>query len=280
MNRAIRIDNANDPRLAPFLDLKDRRLASQQGLFVVEGMHLVNRLLASSFPVHAVVCAENRLSELPDKTAERCPIYLLSEKILSTLVGFAFHRGAVAAGVRRPLTELSRWRSLWPESFGLVVCPEVNDVENLGAVVRSAAAFGAEAMVLGKNCCDPFARRAIRASMGAVFSLPLLQSDDLASDLQSLHDRQGMQRIATVIDPDARPLQEMAPPSRFALLLGTEARGLADPWINLCDNRVTIPMACGIDSLNVAVAAGVFFYHYFQSRAVHFEHRPKRLRLT
>ncbi|MBN1540768.1 RNA methyltransferase, partial [candidate division KSB1 bacterium] len=191
--------------------------------------------------------------------------YLLDDRKLAELVGFDFHRGVIAAGVRRQLPALQEHFDPPIGRFGLLFFPEVNDVENLGAMMRSAAAFGVHAVVIGSRCCDPFTRRAIRASMGAVFSLNLLSSDDPAADLHWLHERFEMRRIAAVLDFSARPLYRVKPPQRFVLLFGTEAQGLADSWIGLCDDRVTIPMAIDTDSLNVATACGIFLYHFMQA---------------
>jgi tRNA G18 (ribose-2'-O)-methylase SpoU len=132
----------------------------------------------------------------------------------------------------------------------------------MGALIRISAAFGADALVLGERCCDPFWRQSIRVSMGTIFRLPLVQSQDLAGDLARLRGEWGVQLIASVLDDDAEPLAAVVRPQRLGLLLGNEAQGLAERWIRLCDRSVTIPMQLGTDSLNVAVAAAVFLYHF------------------
>ena len=104
--------------------------------------------------------------------------------------------------------------------------------------------------------------QARRVSMGTVFTLPLLQSDDLLRDLRLLREQWGVQLAATVLDPDAEPLANAKRPAKFALLLGGEAQGLEPQWVQACDRRLTIPMQRGTDSLNVAVAAGIFLYHF------------------
>jgi tRNA G18 (ribose-2'-O)-methylase SpoU len=142
-----------------------------------------------------------------------------------------------------------------------VVCPLITNVQNLGSLIRIAAAFGANAMILGEQCCDPFFRQSVRVSMGTVFKLPIRRSDDLPYDLQRLAKAR-FERVATVLSPDAQPLATARRTEKLALLLGGEADGLEESFVALCDRRVTIPMRHGTDSLNVAVAAGIFLYHF------------------
>ena len=144
----------------------------------------------------------------------------------------------------------------------LVVCPEIEKTDNLGALIRIAAGFGATAMVLGERCCDPFFRQSVRVSMGSVFKLPIVRTDDLARDLRRLRGEFGVELIATVLDEEAERLEDVGRPRRLGLLLGNEGQGLPAEIVALCDRRVTIPMKLGTDSLNVAVAAGIFLYHF------------------
>jgi tRNA G18 (ribose-2'-O)-methylase SpoU len=144
------------------------------------------------------------------------------------------------------------------------VCPEIANTENLGVMIRIAAAFSVNAMVLGENCCDPFYRQAVRVSMGNVFGLPIVRSADLARGLEELSTRWGIECFATVLDNSAEPLSAIHPPHRAALLFGNEAQGLSQKWIDACDRCITIPMPSHVDSLNVAVAAGIFLHHFCQ----------------
>ena len=131
-------------------------------------------------------------------------------------------------------------------------------------LARVAAGLGVGAMVLGPRCADPWYRRAVRVSMGAVFKLPMVRLTDLNAGLNSLRDRHGYSLIATVINPEATPLDEAtpAPNTKPAILLGSEGYGLAPETIAQCDEQVRIPMHAEVDSLNVAVAAGIVLYHY------------------
>jgi tRNA G18 (ribose-2'-O)-methylase SpoU len=142
----------------------------------------------------------------------------------------------------------------------LVILPEVTKPENLGLVVRSAAGFGLDAVLLGPRCCDPLSRRAMRVSMGAVVQARMTRSADLAADLEALRARWGITRVAAVLDRRAERLSEFRWPRRAAVLVGNETAGLRDGWLSQCDRCVTIPMQAGVDSLNLGVAAGIFLY--------------------
>jgi tRNA G18 (ribose-2'-O)-methylase SpoU len=144
----------------------------------------------------------------------------------------------------------------------LVICPEIEKTDNLGAMIRIAAGLGATAMILGQRSCDPFFRQSVRVSMGTVFVLPIVRSADLARDLGRLRDEFAVELIATVLDENAQRLEDVPRPQKLGLLFGNEAQGLPHECIQRCHRRVTIPMKLGTDSLNVAVAAGIFLYHF------------------
>jgi tRNA G18 (ribose-2'-O)-methylase SpoU len=146
----------------------------------------------------------------------------------------------------------------------IVVCEDINNAENLGSIVRVAAGFGVDAMLLGERCVDPFWRQCVRVSMGTLFALPLVQSDDLLADLERLRDSWKVEVAATVLDPGGESLGNAELSPRMGLLFGGEAQGLTPAAIAACQRRITIPMKLGTDSLNVAVAAGIFLYHFCQ----------------
>lgn len=228
------------------------------GLFICEGEHNVHRLLASRHRVHSLLIAEHRLAELAGAIPRDTPVYLADDALLSEVVGFAFHLGVLACGVR-PAEQ--RVDALLPAGT-LVVLPEVRHAENLGLVARAAHALGADGLLLSDVGCDPFARRVIRVSMGSVFSLPSVRSHQLEADLRRLRDEQDFELLAAVSDRDALPVDRYQRPSGrgVAVLLGNEPEGLDAGWVSLCDRTVTIPMAPGVDSLNLAVASGIVLH--------------------
>ncbi len=256
------ITDLNDARVTPYRELKDKRLAQERGLFVVEGRHLVRRLLTSEIETHSILITEACFASGPWDVPDGIPVYQASKEILSSMVGFQFHRGVLGLGHRPALVPFAEaWKDI-DRIHRLLICPEINDVENLGSILRTAAGLGFGNVLLGPSCCDPWSRRTIRTSMGAVFQLQISRSERLAEDLSGLRDTHGFEFHAAVIDDTAAPLTSIVPPEKVGLLLGSEATGLSDAWQALADQLVTIPMSLETDSLNVTVAAGIFMHYY------------------
>lgn len=268
----IAIHSPDDPRVAPYFALKDRDVARSGDRFIAEGEHVVRRLLRSDYPADSVLLSARRVDEIAPLVPDLVPVYVAAtDDILHATIGFKFHSGVIACGRRKPSTTLEQVAAGGDDParrLMLMILPEVANAENLGALMRIAAGFGVDALVLGERSCDPFYRQAIRVSMGTVFSLPIVRSNNLLEDLRRLRERWGVQLAATVLDPAAEPLSGARRPPRFGLLFGNEAQGLAPEHVAACDRRVTIPMKLGTDSLNVAVAAGIFLYHFSTSENV------------
>jgi tRNA G18 (ribose-2'-O)-methylase SpoU len=258
----VRIDRVDDPRLDVFRDLtspRDPRFASQ---FVVEGMFVTERLLASPLETVAIASEERFVERLLAQTSGTTPLYVIPRTMVRELTGFDFHRGVLGCG-RRPVSpRLSDLLPPPPAAVTLAVCVGIQAPENLGGIIRSSAALGAHAAVCGPGCADPFSRRVARTSMGANLKLPIVQADQLECELHALREHHGVRLVATVLDPAAKSLGGAPKPRRVALLFGSESGGLDRRWVELCDDRVTIPMAPGVDSLNASVAAGIFLYFY------------------
>jgi tRNA G18 (ribose-2'-O)-methylase SpoU len=257
----IPVHSIDDPRLAPYRELNQRNLTRQSGLFIAEGDKVTERLIASRFPVDSLLVEADWAERLEPRLLPQTPIYVAERNLLKATIGFNFHRGVLGCGRRLAgpsideIANASDYRRAT-----ILVCPDVQDPTNLGSINRSAAAFGCASLVLGSQCADPFSRRVLRVSMGAALHLPIVESRDLAADLDVLR-RADFTLVATVIDPTAEPLATFQRPEKLALLLGSEGHGLGPDWLSMCDRRVTIPMQLGIDSLNVAIAAAVFLYH-------------------
>ena len=263
MGPRLEITDADDPRLADYRALKERHLNAESGRFVAESERVVRRLLASPLPVHSVLVTPPRLRALEDALApgapgparDALPVYVAEQPVLDAIAGFHVHRGCLAIG-ERPVA-----RALPSDARGVVVLEDLVDVDNLGAIARNAAAFGADALVLSPRCADPFYRKAIRVSLGAVFDLPVVRLPRWPDDLEVLR-RLGFSLLAAVLSPGATPLPRFRPPDRWALLLGAEGPGLSPEAVLRCHASVTIPMSTstGADSLNVATAAAVMLY--------------------
>jgi tRNA G18 (ribose-2'-O)-methylase SpoU len=260
---AVEIHDIDDPRIAPYRALKERELARQPGgRFIAEGEHVVRRLLASDFPVESVLLSHRRAAELAPLVRAGVPLYVAPEAMMQQVIGFKFHSGVIACGCRKPPATLEQVLTMHDRQDGLtlVILPEIANTENMGALIRVAAAFGANAMLLGERSCDPFFRQSIRVSMGTIFRLPMLQSQDLLRDLERLKREWGITLLAAVSDQTASRLSDVRREQRVGVLFGNEAQGLSDEYLRACDRRLTIPMQLGTDSLNVAVAAGVILY--------------------
>jgi tRNA G18 (ribose-2'-O)-methylase SpoU len=242
--------------------MKDRELARDGRRFIAEGEQVVRRLLASGLPVESVLIADRKAAAIGPMVPAGVPVWVASDELIERLIGFEFHSGVLACGIRPRPPELEEILPPASQPATLVICPKITNVENLGSLVRLSAAFGVSGLILGEQCCDPFFRQSVRVSMGAVFNLPIARRTDLASDLPRLRRDWGFELVATALAPDAEPLAAARRRARLALVFGGEADGLDGQTLALCDRRVTIPMRRGVDSLNVAVAAGIFLYHF------------------
>jgi tRNA G18 (ribose-2'-O)-methylase SpoU len=255
----IPIESKDDPRIAPYVALKERDIARDGDRFIAEGEILVRRLIASRFEVESVLVAARKAERMAPVVPVGVPMYIASDAVVASILGFKFHSGVMACGRRGPSPTIDEVVPREGPAL-LVVCPNTNNTENLGSLIRVSAGFGVDAMVLGEQCCDPFFRQSVRVSMGAVFNLPIVRSRDLRTDLDRLRAL-NVELFATVLDADAEPLEQVKRPPRMALLFGNEALGL-EHWATLCNRKITLPMRRGIDSFNVAVSAGIFLYHF------------------
>jgi tRNA G18 (ribose-2'-O)-methylase SpoU len=248
------IQSLDDPRLEAYRDMKDPELARLGGRFIAESENVVKRLLASPIGVESVLVAQRKLPAIESLVKPGTIIFSATDQIIEQVIGFEFHSGVLACGIRPDSAKLSAGRLI-------VACQRITNTENLGSLIRIAAAFGADSMLIGESCCDPFFRQSVRVSMGTVFSLPLVRSENFLKDLDRLSEM-GVKTFATVLDTDAKELAKIKVPPKAALVFGNEAQGLDQETIEHCKQRITIPMKLGTDSLNVAVAAAVFLYHF------------------
>ncbi len=255
------VNSIDDPRLEPYRNLKDTNRTRWSGRFIAEGEKLVRRLLSSDFPVESVLVSDRFLEQLAGLVPAEVPLWVVPDAMVESLVGFNFHRGILACGLRKPAPRLEE---LAPSGrpTTLVVCPNVQDPENLGSILRISAALGGDGVIVGSAAADPFSRRVLRVSMGAALRVPVLRSEKIADDLRQLAGPLDVQLAATVLDPAAEPLKQATRTSRFALLLGSEGHGLPAGLVAQCQRKITIPMSPGTDSLNVAVAAGILLHHF------------------
>jgi tRNA G18 (ribose-2'-O)-methylase SpoU len=267
------VTSLNDPRVALYRNLKDKELDRAGRYFIAEGEYIVRRLLDSDFVVESVFLSERRAPEIAPAVPDHVPVFVAPHGVMEQVLGMKFHSGVIACGRRKQRQTIDDAIPKDRERLTVVICPDISNVENIGSIIRIAAGFGADAILLGERCHDPFWRQSVRVSMGSVLSLPLVHTDDLMRDLRRLRGEWGVELAATVLDPSAEPLARAARPARFGLLFGGEAQGLEPQYVAACDRRITIPMKRGTDSLNVAVAAGIFLYHFSREEELGMEDR-------
>ncbi|HTY73623.1 MAG TPA: RNA methyltransferase [Actinomycetes bacterium] len=263
----IAVTSADDSRLADYRDLTDvalRRVREPaEGLFLAEGVSVVERALRAGYRPRSLLLLDARLARedvrrvVADGLAAGAPAYVADATTLAVLTGYHVHRGVLAAFHRGPPREVA---AVVRGGRRVAVLEDVVDHTNVGAAFRSAAALGLDAVLVTPRCADPLYRRAVRVSMGTVLDLPWAR---LASwpDTEVLREA-GYVVAALTLDPDAMTLDELAArrDERLALVLGTEGDGLRPATVAAADLSVRIPMARGVDSLNVAAAAAVAFY--------------------
>ncbi|MFT4305351.1 MAG: RNA methyltransferase [Microbacterium sp.] len=256
--RIERIEDAADARLADYRDLTDvglrRLLEPAGGLYIAESAKVIARAVGAGHRPRSLLVQEKWLADAASLAGE-APVYVVPSGVAERLTGYAVHRGALAAMHRPPLPEAS---AVLREARTVVVLEDLVDHTNVGAIFRAAAGLGADAVLVGERCADPLYRRSVRVSMGAVFQVPWTRLPLWPRASALLRDA-GFHLAALALRSDAITLDAFAAsrPERVALALGAEGHGLSRAALAAADSVVTIPMAGGVDSLNVAAAASV-----------------------
>ena len=244
--------------------LRSRREPAD-GIFIAEGEKVIRRAVAAGHPVRSILLEEKWLPGLADLVDEvAAPVYLADADTLRTVTGYNVHRGALACMARLPLPDP---HDLLRSARTVAVLEDLVDHTNVGAVFRSAAGLGVDAVLVTPRCADPLYRRSVKVSMGAVFAVPWSRLETWPTDLSDVR-RDGLTVLALTPAPDATPLADLPPSvtARCALLIGAEGPGLTQAALDAADHRVRIPMSGGVDSLNAAAASAVAFYALAQSR--------------
>ena len=276
MARIIEIEDLSAPELAVYTRLKEPSFRSgweaENGVFIAENPKVIAIALREGYvPVSVLTERRHIAGTARDviETAGDIPVYTAGREVLSSLTGYELTRGVLCAMRRRPPLSVEAVCS--PEGDRLIAVAEnITDSTNLGAIFRSAAALGADGVVLSPACCDPLSRRCIRVSMGTVFQVPWARVESgtswPAGALERLKSL-GYVTAALALSDEAMPLDDprLRAYGRLAVLLGTEGDGLSGKTLAKCDCTVTIPMKHGVDSLNVAAAAAVAFWELRRS---------------
>jgi tRNA G18 (ribose-2'-O)-methylase SpoU len=255
----IDIFDPADPRIAAYLDIRERDLTGREGLFVAEGEVVLRTLLSPASlcrPV-SLLLADKRIAGLADLLAglsDDVPVYVADQDVLDGIAGFHLHRGLLALGRKTDLPTLdSLSRDAGPNAV-ILAASGIGNHDNMGGLFRNAAAFGARGIVLDGRCCDPFYRKAIRVSVGAVLRVPHVRVDTAEAMVDGLTEA-GFEVIALTPSATER-LSDLRTGGRRAVLVGSEGPGLPPSVIARC-RAIGIPMSGGFDSLNVSVSAAL-----------------------
>ncbi|MFI7589054.1 TrmH family RNA methyltransferase [Spongisporangium articulatum] len=265
----IEVDEPDDPRLADYTDLTDVALRTArepaEGLYMAESEKVIRRALAAGHRPRSLLLSHRWLEPMADLvdevSATGAPVYTGPAAVVDAIAGFRVHRGAIAAMHRPSLPTvpglLQTLAASGRPARRLVVLEDVVDHTNVGAIVRSCAGLGADAVLVTPRCADPLYRRAVRVSMGTVFQVPWTRTGPWPEDVKTLQ-AEGF-TVAALALKDSVDLDQLAanPPEKLALVLGTEGDGLGAGTTAAADVSVRIPMSGGVDSLNVAAAAAV-----------------------
>ena len=259
----IEITSLDDPRVSPFSRLTEAQLRMElepeNGLFIAESPKVIRVALNAGWQPMALLCERKHIEgdarDIIERLSPRVPIYTGSRELLTQLTGYTLTRGVLCAMHRRPFPTLEE---ILKGARRVVVIEAVTDTTNIGAIFRSAAALGIDAVLLTRDTCDPLNRRAVRVSMGSVFLVPWTWLD---VPISSLHEY-GFRTVAMALTDQSIPLDDarLKTEPRLAIIMGTEGDGLPQQTISEADYTVRIPMAHGVDSLNVAAAAAVAFW--------------------
>lgn len=265
---------AGDPRVAAYTSIREKDLTSGHGgRFIVEGKVTLETLLKRGrFAVESLFLCETRLEPLSDILAHvpaNVPVYIAPQDVMDAVAGFPMHRGVLACGLKGDSTAdavriLSDLVEGDPLPSTLLMLSDLSNHDNVGACFRNAAAFGADAVLLDGQCCDPLYRKAIRVSSGSTLWLPFAHGGSGAEMVQAAQEA-GYTVWAMTPRADAAPLACLPVPDKLAILLGAEGPGLPGDLIAAAI-PVRIPMSTGFDSINVATAGAVALAHAFGAR--------------
>lgn len=264
----ISITDPDDPRVAAFRHVKERDLTGREGRFIAEGKGVVRILVspASRCAPESLLLAENRVQAMAEAVAalpDGVPTYVAGQAVLDAVAGFPLHRGVLALGRKPAPRSVAALLADAPSDAVAVCAIGIGNHDNMGGLFRNAAAFGAHAVLMDAGCCDPFYRKAIRVSVGAVLRTPMATSPSVEALLDDL-ETAGFEVLA--LSPSAsQPLSAVRGSGRQALLLGAEGPGLPQAVIRRC-RAVGVPMAAGFDSLNVAATSAIALHQLTQVR--------------
>ncbi len=262
------VQSLDAPELALYLTLRRVEEHERAGVLVATNVKVIKRLLASRYTVVSALLTPAWLEKLEPQLRARpediC-VYVAEKAVLETITGYQLHQGALAVAKIPPQPDFETLLNNSPRPLLLAAAEGIASAENLGSIVRCCAAFGVHFLIVGETCGSPFQRRAVSGSMGTTFEQPLVRVDNLVATLTALRAR-GVRCLAAHPRPGAKKLAAVDLRGDCCLVFGAEGPGLTPAVLAACDDLVEIPMPSHMNSLNVAVATGIFLYEATRQR--------------
>ena len=261
------VTSLEDPRVNQYRSVRDADLRGRKHLCMVESEMVVRRLLDSNWDIHSLFLSPQKYERIaPYIQNTSLQVFVADVSLMSTITGFHIHRGTLAL-VHRPSTESLKLQHLihsllHKQQIAILLAEGITNVDNMGALFRNAAAFGVDAIVLDRDCCDPLYRKAVRVSMGHTLSIPWAVTNHWIDDLKELKTQLGIHLIGCESGANAKPIWEINPTKKIGLVMGEEKSGLSASTIETCDEIAEIPMTATVPSVNVAVASAVGLYEF------------------
>lgn len=263
------VQSLDSPELEIYRTLRRLDEHERKGVLVAANNKVIKRLLVSDFTVLSALVTpawfEKLEAQLRARPEEQIKVFIAEEPLLETITGYKMHQGALAVAKIPLRADFETLLQNAPRPLLLAAVEGIASAENLGAVVRNCAAFGIHFLIVGESCGSPFQRRAVAGSMGTIFAQPLVQVPNLVATLNALR-AQGVRCLAAHPRPDAQKLPATDLRGDCCLVFGAEGPGLTEQALAACDGMVEIPMPSHMNSLNVAVATGVFLYEAVRQR--------------
>lgn len=257
------------PELEPYRTLKRPLAHREQQIFVATNAKVVRRLLQSHFTVVSLLLTEEWLEHLrpvlEQRPEEAIQAFIGEKQLLETISGYSMHQGVLAVGRIPQLPSLEAVLDAAPRPYLLAAVDGINNAENLGGLIRNCAAFGVHALLVGETSCDPFLRRAVSSSMGGAFQVPMIEVVNLPVALLELRSK-GIHCVAAHPRAGGATLPETDFSGDCLIVFGNEGDGISSAVLEACDAAVALPMALGVDSLNVVNAGAVFLYEINRQR--------------
>lgn len=265
----LHIETLEGAEFQPYRTLRRPLEHQRQGIFVAESERVVRKLLESDLETISVLLTPEWLDvykPLLEQRKENPAVFVAPKNLLDSIVGFNLHQAIMAvAKIPKPAT-LEHILTSNAKPYLLCAIDGLTNAENLGVLVRNCAAFGVQAILVGETSSSPYLRRAVRNSMGTVFTLPVVHLTNLVQTLQELRSLHAIRSIAAHPHTDKKTIAQVDFTASCCIVLGSEGEGVSPTVLNACDDMVAIPMKEGVDSLNVASASAVFLYEVQRQR--------------